>query len=177
MMICPGLLAPLKAGVLTVIIVAGVYLGFSWEGIRINASTSLPIGVYRTTSDSKARLVEFCPEEPFASLSVIRGYRKRGSCPDGAEPLMKPIVAVPGDLIEISSAGIAVNGKLLPNSSANSSDRNGRPLKHWPFGNSHVSSGTVWVISDFNPHSFDSRYFGPISRKAIRSYLQPLLTE
>ena len=34
---------------------------------------------------------------------------------------------------------------------------------------------TVWVVSDYHPRSFDSRYFGPISKALIRHYLRPLL--
>lgn len=143
----------------------------------MNASSSLPIGLYRITSDKTARLVEFCPPEPFASLSATRGYRGKGNCPDGAEPLMKPIVAIEGDIVEVSPEGIAVNGRLLHNSQARSFDTKRRPLQHWPFGSSYVAAGTVWLISSFNDRSFDSRYFGPISVAIIRFRLEPFLTE
>ena len=38
-------------------------------GIRINASPSLPIGLYSTSSNPGDGLIEFCPAEPFASLA------------------------------------------------------------------------------------------------------------
>src|SRR5690242_4919573 len=67
-------------------------------GLRLNDSPSMPTGLYvRTSSESIASLVVFCPAAPFAQLSVERGYRSRGNCPDGAEPLAKPIVARPGN--------------------------------------------------------------------------------
>ena len=40
-------------------------------GLRINTSPSLPMGLYVTTADAGANLVEFCPVEPFATLSAI----------------------------------------------------------------------------------------------------------
>jgi conjugative transfer signal peptidase TraF len=172
-MIHRGLLAPLSAA----IILAGICATFWLGGVRVNASPSLPIGFYRTTSDATAKLVEFCPAEPFGSLSAFRGYRGKGNCPDGAEPLMKPIAAVAGDTVKISPGGVAVNGRLLPNSAARPFDTKHLPLVHWPFGEYHVAPGTVWVISSFNTRSFDSRYFGPIHLSSFRFRLRPLITE
>jgi conjugative transfer signal peptidase TraF len=110
-------------------------------------------------------------------MSASRRYRRKGDCQDGAEPLMKPIVAVAGDTVEVSSLGVAVNDRPLPNSAARPFDTKNRPLQHWPFGAYRVAPGTAWVISSFNARSFDSRYFGPIPVSCIRSYLRPLLTE
>ena len=145
-------------------------------GIRLNDSPSLPVGLYVVTSDRSADLVEFCPTEPYASLSAERGYRSGGSCPDGGAPLMKPIVAQPGDMVEISSHGFAVNGNALPNSVPLNVDTEGRSLQHWPFGKYRVETGTVWVISSYNRRSFDSRYFGPVGENRIRHHLRALLT-
>jgi conjugative transfer signal peptidase TraF len=177
MMTRRGLLARLRGALPAVVVVAGVCLSFRIGGIRVNASTSLPIGLYKITTDPSAKLIEFCPAEPFASLSAIRGYRRRGNCRDGAEPLMKPIVAVEGDSVEISTRGVTVNCTPLPNSAARPFDRQNQSLAHWPFGTYRVAVGTVWVISSFNSRSFDSRYFGPIRISSVRSRLRVLITE
>ncbi len=177
MTIRPGQLALLKAAMAASIAISALYVGFEVGGVRVNASSSLPIGLYIKTSARKANLVEFCPPEPFASFSKGRGYRPGGNCPDAAEPLMKPVVAARGDIVEVSANGVAVNGRLLPNSSPRPVDSRNRPLRHWPFGKYRVASGTVWVVSSFNQRSFDSRYFGPIPNICIRSHLLPLLTE
>ena len=145
-------------------------------GIRINTSPSLPIGLYRTTSDPNASLVEFCPVEPFASLAFARGYRERGGCPDGATPLLKPVVAMAGDVVELSGTGISVDGNVLPNSAPLPADTRGRPLTPWRFGRYTVGQGEVWVASSYNRRSFDSRYFGPVPVNSIRERLRPLLT-
>src|SRR4051794_10650184 len=144
--------------------------------VRLNYSPSLPVGLYVVASDHSADLVEFCPTEPYASLAAERGYRSVGSCPDGGAPLMKPIAAQPGDIVEISSRGFAVNGKELPNSAPLNVDTDGRSLQHWPFGKYRVETGTVWVISSYNRRSLDSRYFGPVKENRIRHHLRALLT-
>ena len=155
--------------------VAAVFT-FGIVGLRVNASPSLPVGLYIVTSDEKAKLAEFCPVEPFASFAAARGYRGSGNCPDGAAPLMKPVVATSGDVVEVSGHGIAVNGIAIPNTAPKIADTKNRPMYPWPSGRYMVSPESVWVASSYNERSFDSRYFGPIERKGIRRYLRPFLT-
>jgi conjugative transfer signal peptidase TraF len=144
-------------------------------GVRINTSSSLPLGLYVRTDDLQATLVEFCPAEPFATLSRKRGYRVAGfSCPDRAVPLLKPVVAQAGDAVEVSAEGIAVNGHLLPKSSALAKDAAGRALTPWPNGHYEVESGFVWVASTYSNGSYDSRYIGPVEEWRIRGRLKPL---
>ena len=154
-----------------------VYAMFRLFGIRINITSSLERGFYVVSRRPAARLVEFCPEGEAASLSLQRGYRMPGgTCPDGGSPLMKPVVAVAGDRVEVTSNGIRVNGKLIANSAAHAKDHLGRPLKPWPNGEYSVPTGSLWVISDFNSWSFDSRYFGPIPSSLVQDRLRPLWT-
>lgn len=153
----------------------GVFLLCGLAGIRINASPSLPLGLYVPTSEAHAPLVEFCPPEPYASLAIQRGYRTEGVCRDGATPLLKPIVAREGDWVEVSDAGVRVNGRLLPNSAPRASDTSGRPMPTLPRYTHRVAPGTVWVVSSYNPRSFDSRYFGPIPIRSITAKLRPIV--
>jgi conjugative transfer signal peptidase TraF len=152
-----------------------VFLIPAVAGIRINESPSLPIGLY-VISDKSGQLVEFCPSEPFASLAMKRAYRSHGNCPDGGAPLMKPEVAQAGDIVQLDARGVTLNGKLLANSAPIQCDINGRPLDHWRFGRFKVMQGEVWVVSSYNPRSFDSRYLGPITNGQVRHHLIPLLT-
>jgi conjugative transfer signal peptidase TraF len=146
-------------------------------GFRLNLTSSVPIGLYRITEDPKAEFVAFCPPEPFGSLSVIRGYREQsGVCPDHGTPLLKPIVAREGDVVESSAKGISVNGKLLPNTAAQHRDSGGRPMEARPFGRFSVAAGTVWVVSSYDFRSFDSRYFGPVTLTNIKHHLRPVWT-
>jgi conjugative transfer signal peptidase TraF len=142
----------------------GLALAAAWAGLRYNDSPSMPTGLYvRASSESRSSLAVFCPAELFARLSVERGYRSRGNCPDGDEPLAKAIAARPGDIVELSATGMAT-------------DTAGRPLSHWPFGRYVVAPGTVWVASSYNLRSFDSRYFGPVEASQVREFVRPLLT-
>lgn len=147
-------------------------LGLS--GIRINTTNSLPEGIYLITKDERAPLVEFCPQGAAAVMSSSRGYRPPGFCPDGAVPLLKPLIARSGDTVGFSAEGIRVNGTLLPNTAPKATDTAGRPLQAWPPGVYQVAPSTVWVASTYHPRSFDSRYFGPIPLTAIRHHLRPL---
>ena len=117
-----------RAALVAVVVSVAVFQLFGFLGLRINTSPSLPVGLYVVTTDGSANLVEFCPAEPFAALSLIRGYRDAGTCPDGGAPLLKPIVAKAGDLVELSARGISVNGQLLPNTAPLPKDTKGRPL-------------------------------------------------
>lgn len=142
--------------------------------LRLNTTYSLPLGIYQGSSDPHAPMVEFCPAAPFSEISRTRGYRSRGICPDGAAPLLKPIVAREGDTIELTAAGIAINGTLLPNTAPLAKDRHGRKLQPWPYGAYHVQPGTIWVASTYNKGSYDSRYMGPIPLERVRKRLKPL---
>jgi len=162
------------------LVAAGVLIGtFQFcgsLGLRINTSPSLPVGLYIATTEHHANLVEFCPVEPFATLAIVRGYRDPGVCRDGAAPLLKPVVARSGDVVELSARGISVNGVFLSNTAPLSTDTKGRPLEAWPFGRYVVAPESVWVASTYHPRSFDSRYFGPISTTLIRERLTYFLT-
>jgi conjugative transfer signal peptidase TraF len=165
-----------RAGLIALGICVGVFAVCGLIGLRINSSPSLPIGLYLTSTGDRANLVEFCPAEPFSSLAIERGYRDPGDCRDGAAPLLKPVVAKSGDVVDYSVRGISVNGNLLSNTAPIPVDTRGRALTPWAFGRYVVQPGTVWVASSFHPRSFDSRYFGPVPASAIRDHVQPLLT-
>jgi conjugative transfer signal peptidase TraF len=167
----PGLCVFVGLGV-----VVSIFQVFSLCGLRINASPSLPVGLYLVTADRSANLVEFCPAEPFATLALSRGYRDPGVCADRGAPLLKPVVAKAGDIVDLSALGISVNGVFLPNTAPLSKDTRDRVLEAWPSGHYRVAPGTVWVSSSYQARSFDSRYFGPIYVAAIRHRLKAFLT-
>lgn len=146
-------------------------------GLRFNTSYSLPMGLYIATDDPGATLIEFCPADRFSRQSSERGYRTPGiACSDGAVPLLKPIVASDGDVVETTPSGIKVNGLLLPNTAPLPRDSQSRLLEPWGFGIYRVRPGTVWVASTYHRGSYDSRYMGPISMSQIRRRLRPLWT-
>lgn len=167
-----ALLSCLGRGVL---LASAVQFSFYYFGIRLNTTASLPIGLYVESADVNTQLVEFCPSGPEASVALSRGYRAYGVCADGGEPLLKPAVAKGGDVVTVSGSGIAVNGKLIPNTHALITDSSGRALTPYPTGVYAVADGVIWVVSTFSQKSFDSRYFGPVNASLIRAHLKPLV--
>ena len=154
------------------VVIVGARLGF-----RINSTDSVPVGIYRQTTDPRAPYLAFCPPAEQIRIANERGYRPRGiGCADGFAPLLKPIRARAGDVVTVSQLGIAVNGSLIPNSVARRADGQGRGLPVVQFGVYKVAPDTVWAISSYNSASFDSRYFGPVSLRRIVSYAKPVWT-
>jgi conjugative transfer signal peptidase TraF len=148
-----------------------------WAGFRLNVTNSLPVGIYRITPPlHRGSYVEFCLSGVDDRLSMERGYRPRGACPDGGAPYLKQVLAVPGDRVSFSAVGITVNGRLLPKTAPFPQDRAGRPLHPWIFGEFEVAPNELWVGSTYNRYSYDSRYYGPIHSQIILYSLKRVLT-
>ena len=47
-------------------------------GLRFNASPSLPLGLYIVSDDREASLIEFCPQEPYASFAAVAWISRPG---------------------------------------------------------------------------------------------------
>jgi conjugative transfer signal peptidase TraF len=148
-------------------------------GLRLNTSASVPVGVWRETSVNRAihrgDTVSMCPDDSAViRLAKARGYLNGGWCPGNSEILFKPVAAIAGDVIDIDSTGIHVNGTSVPKSAALAADGKGRQLPAVASGRYVVGEGELWLVSATNDHSFDSRYFGPIRLSAVRGLLSPL---
>lgn len=166
------MLTILTAGLLSAVLLVVLL----WAaGLRYNESASIPVGLY--LARPAGSVVLFCPEGQVSQLSVERGYRpvRTGAmCPDGAEPLGKPLAAQRNDRVDVMPEGVYVNGVLLPNSQPQAVDSLGRPMPRiWP-AHYVVGPDEAWVVSSYNARSFDSRYFGPVKVSAIRAHLEPL---
>ena len=148
-------------------------------GLRVNLSGSMPVGLYKTVSGQPFRgsIVLACLEREAARLAVERGYVPvGGSCPGGAMPVGKRVVAVPGDTVFVALAGISVNGIPVPGSEPLPADSRGRPMPQLPTGRHVVGPREFWLLSGYSPRSFDSRYFGPINAESVRTRLCALWT-
>lgn len=145
--------------------------------VRLNVSPSAPVGFYRTVDGSVARgaLVVTCVPPAAARVARDRGYLGTGPCPGGVQPILKPIGALPGDLVELAPDAVTVNGVRLPNSVTAARDSQDRPLPHVPWGRYLVPPEDVWLFATGTAQSWDSRYFGPIRLDAVR-VVRPTLT-
>lgn len=148
---------------------------FHIAGLRFNVSPSLPIGLYRLTDEPIRRgaLVAACLPPEIGSLGRERGYLGPGRCPGGAQPVLKLVGAVAGDVVEIGD-GVRVNAKYLQPAPP-STDRAGRPLNPLRAGRHELAPGKLWLYSP-SARSWDSRFFGPVTVGDILGVVQPLWT-
>ena len=161
---------------LAILALAGVLLMYS--GLRFQLTPSLPRGLYREVEGTAARgaIVIVCLPTPATLFALDRGYLWPGDCDAGGVPIGKVILAVAGDTIALGSEGITVNNLPVPNSRPVERDRQGRPLKHYPFGRYLLGQRELWLFSPHHPLSFDSRYFGPVHDSSVVSRLAPVWT-
>ncbi|UWU19258.1 conjugative transfer signal peptidase TraF (plasmid) [Rhizobium sullae] len=146
-------------------------------GYRINLTPSEPLGLWRIAPLYRPAaiddLVFICPPETAAMRAArARGYLRSGSCPGSVAPLIKTVIAVAGQHVEIG-VSLSVDGRGVSSSSLALRDGKGRPLT--PFPSSIVPPGYVFLHSAF-PGSYDSRYFGPVPISGILGLAQEVFT-
>ena len=114
------------------------------------------------------------PDGAALRQAMQRGYIASGACPDGAEPLVKPVAAVTGDLVTVSANGISVNATQVANTAALAQDEAGRLLHPMAARSYRVAPNELWLLSGRNPRSFDSRYFGAVPVANVLGVAHPL---
>lgn len=146
-------------------------------GYRINLTPSEPLGLWRIVPLHRPvavyDLVFICPPETADIREArARGYLRSGFCPGGVAPLIKTVIAVGGQHVEIG-ASVSMDGHVISSSALASRDGKGRPLAPFPSG--VVPPGYVFLHSSFSG-SYDSRYFGPVPAAGILGLAQQVLT-
>lgn len=149
-------------------------------GLRLNYTHSLPLGLYRVVNRPVQRgaYVRFCPPRSGAiALAMERGYLHAGdACGNGHLPMLKRVAATGGAWICARDEGVRVDGRLLPLSARVAADAAGRPLPRPSPSQLRLAPSQLWVMSDTNRRSFDSRYFGPIERGWVIEVVEPVAT-
>lgn len=145
--------------------------------LRVNLSPSYPLGLWHIHVLHRdvrvGDLVFICPPMTTTfDLAFERGYIRPGLCPGWRSPLIKTVVALPGQEIEIASS-VTIDGQQLPNSDLQPVDGVGRALT--PFAGGVVPAGMLFLHSNFRG-SYDSRYFGPILAEGVLGLAEPVLT-
>jgi len=90
--------------------------------------------------------------------------------------VLKPVIAVAGDVVEIAPEAVTVNGQRLPSSSTAATDSLGRELPHVAWGRYVVGADELWLVSTRVPNSWDSRYLGPFLTSQVRAIARPMWT-
>ena len=148
-------------------------------GLRLNTTRSIPLGLYRMSSDpiAKGAYVLWCPpERPEFDLAKERGYIGAGFCPGGYGYMMKKVLASHHDVVSVTDEGVRINGTLIPASQPMEADSMGRSLPRFRVTDHVLASSEFLLMSDTNSRSFDARYFGPVHRAHIQSLIHPLWT-
>jgi conjugative transfer signal peptidase TraF len=165
----------LRIAVLLAISAANVAVLIAF-GVRVplviyNASGSAPLGFYYVEDRLPTR-GELALVKPPSLLELM--IVSRGILPPSV-PLVKQVTAIGGDEVCRSNepAGtIAINGKVV--AEVFERDREGRPLPSWD-GCIRLVDGEFFLLQP-HPYSFDSRYFGPVSRCDLLGVAHPLWT-
>ncbi|MBA4756667.1 S26 family signal peptidase [Sphingosinicella sp.] len=132
-----------------------------------NTSESAPVGLYRVDDArvlASGDMVLARVPWRFRRLAAERRY-----IPSNV-PLVKRVVAVPGDRVCGVRGAIFINGKFIAARAAR--DARGRPMPWW--NGCVVLGGGAYFLLMESPASFDGRYFGPTRRADIIGEATPL---
>lgn len=141
--------------------------------IVYNPSDSVPRGWYRVRPIADTRSLHVgsivlaqLPNDA-AALAVQRGYLPAGI------PILKRIGAMAPQSVCIRRHIVRIDGEGA--ATARGYDGQRRPLQAWTQCRC-LQANELFLLSDTNPASFDSRYFGPIFASAVLGVAWPLWT-
>lgn len=135
-----------------------------------NASASVPLGLYRLAPATALRVGDMVAVRPSPALARFMAERRYV---EANVPLLKPIAATNGAIICRLGLRVTINGRTALFALAR--DRVGRPLPTWS-GCYRLRPDQLFLLAPSHPDSFDSRYFGPVSRTQILGTATPLWT-
>lgn len=136
-----------------------------------NASGSAPLGFYYLEQRLPGR-GELAVYSPSPAIELLIAAHRVLPVP---VPLLKQVAASGGDEICRAKApidAISINGKVV--AEVLDKDRDGRPLPSWE-GCMRLIDGEFFLLQP-HPHSFDSRYFGPVLRCDLLGVARPIWT-
>lgn len=138
--------------------------------IVYNPSDSVPRGWYRIVpADSlqAGSIVLARLPAPAATLAAKRDYLPAGI------PLLKRIGAVAPQRVCVDGTSVLIDDVVV--AAVMRADGIGRPLSAWQQCR-RLTHGELFLLSNANPASFDSRYFGPIRVSDVIGGARPLWT-
>ena len=177
----PRAIARRRRAAITLSISAGLLALLALIGLlgsyRINLTPSEPLGLWQIVpldrSPDVGDLVFIClPDGAGMREAKARGYLRSGLCPGRVAPLIKSVIAVAGQRVDIA-AEVTIDGRTVPASALARKDGKDRPLTPFPGG--VVPRGQVFLYSSF-AGSFDSRYFGPVPARGVLGLAREVLT-
>ncbi len=159
----------LSTVMVTFFVTAAAVVYVAIGGIATNKSPSMPNGTYLGLPFFpivRNGIVVACLPPDAATYAQARGFMGRGNC-NGQEGVVKIVAAVAGDRVDVEPSYVAINGVRLTNSGRITRDHEGRLVPAVPTGERVVPPGNVWLMAP-NPESWDSRYYGLVTKSLIR---------
>lgn len=136
-----------------------------------NVTPSAPVGLYEVRPVTRLRrsdLVALEAPEPLRRFLAERNY-----VPPNI-PLLKRVVALPGQTVCRIDRTITVDGAVM--GAAQENDSFGRPMPIWQ-GCQRIAQGEIFLMTREVENSLDGRYFGPVPASAITGLAVPLWTD
>lgn len=138
-----------------------------------NPSDSVPRGWYRVRAIADTRSLHVgsivlaqLPDDA-AAIAAQRGYLPAGV------PILKRIGAMAPQSVCVRSRVVRIDGEVA--ALARGYDGGHRPLQAWTQCR-YLEETELFLLSNTNPASFDSRYFGPILASAVLGVAGPIWT-
>jgi conjugative transfer signal peptidase TraF len=156
----------------------GVRLGIRKPVFYLNLSPSEPIGLYWVVTSpaetvrlrrgqlTQGDLVVLAPPPKAWPYVYGRGWLSRDSL------LLKTVVALPGDQVDITDRAIYINQCYI--GPIKERDRVGLPLPKLR-GRIAIPEGCFLPLATRVPNSFDGRYFGPAPVSLVKHVVRPVL--
>lgn len=146
---------------------------------EINDTDSMPMGIYRrvdTRTIHRGEIVAVCLPKPIAVEGLRKRYLVKGMCPGGAIAVLKEVIAVPGDTVNVTKQFLIVNGQQYFAPQAKT-DEFGHPVRQFIADGVKQNTKTYWLLgSNDSIHSWDSRYYGGVNRRNIIGVYKPVFT-
>lgn len=96
-------------------------------------------------------------KQPSRGDVVVFEYPK-----DPSKVFIKRVIGLPGDVVEIQSGRVYINGKKLTEPYVINTP-------HGSYGPEHVQPGKLFVMGDYRDMSNDSRYWGELPLKNVQA--------
>lgn len=159
------------------ILFVAIYGHYNFE---INKTDSLPHGIYHISNNDIIKrndIVVFCPPyNEFLKFAEKQGYfgNLELVCDNVTPKYMKKIVGLPGDDIYISLSGVYVNKIKIKNSEPYKEILSDKIFHNY---SKHIilKDNEYFLMSDYSQLSFDSRYFGIITRDKFLYKVTPFI--
>ncbi len=148
------------------------------KGYYLNWTSSMPIGFYKMTAPAKLQPGEdvmVCLPPAVGKVGLHHEYLMFGNCPGGFEPIIKELIAVPGDTVILTNEAMIVGSNTYP-AYTRAKDHLDRPLAAIARG-TYANIQSYWLYGkNRTKDSWDSRYWGGVDRSNIISIATPVAT-